>query len=243
MVTKSKRWQFSRYAVKSALTVPGARRAFTLIELLAVCVVIAVLAGIMLGLVRSVQRKMDRSQTQADIAGLSMAIESFRSDHGVYPTSSLVRVSCYPAPGMNAALYGAGEVNNSGLLLAQLSPPNGKAYYHFRRAQTNSLTALVTNSTGGVVFGLTSNLTVIVDSWGTPLNYYCTYPRLPVPTYTNVVVGASYTLYCMIGGQMNVNTFDLWSYGPDTFTYLPTGPAFYWNTPSYAVDDITNWKQ
>ena len=119
MGTKSKRWQFSRYGVNSVRTVPGARRAFTLIELLAVCVVIAMLAGIMLGLVRAVQRKMDRSQTKADIAGLSMAIESFRSDYGVYPTSSLVRVSCYQAPGMNAALYGAGEVNNSGLLLAQ----------------------------------------------------------------------------------------------------------------------------
>ena len=241
MVTKSKRWQFRRYTAKSALTVSGARRAFSLIELLAVCVVIAMLAGIMLGLVRSVQRKMDRSQTKADIAALSMAIESFRSDYGVYPTSSLIRVSSYPPSGMNSALWGAGEVNNSGLLLAQLCPPNGKPYYHFRSAQTNSLSAIITNGSGVFFFGLTPTRNVIVDSWGTPLNYYCTYPRLPVPTYTNFNIQVAWTVNCMIGGQVNVNSFDLWSYGPDTFTYLP-GSAN-WSVPSFAADDITNWKQ
>ena len=225
-----------------ARTIFGSLGSFTLIELLAVCVVIALLAAITIGIATSVRQKMERTQTQADIAGLSLAIESYKNDTGSYPTSSLVRSSCIN-PGSGLPHWTTAEVNNSGLLLAQLLS-GSKSYYRFRKDQTNPVTASV--PTNSIPYWPSATMKVIVDRWGTPLNYYCTYPPKPTPTYSSVgVVGSWYVLY-ITGGQMNVASFDLWSYGPDSFTYVPIAGwsgANDWNHSTYAVDDLTNWKR
>ena len=216
------------------------QRAFTLIELLAVCVVIALVAAILIGISNAVRQKMERTQTQADMTALSMAIESYKNDLGSYPTSSLVR-SSWINPGSGKAFWSTAEINNSGLLLAQLLHAS-KSYYHFRKDQTNTLGASV--PTNSIPYWPSATNNVIVDRWGTPLNYYCTYPVLTKATYAQTGVSGSWQLCYSIGGQMNVTTFDLWSYGPDSFTYLPiAGVSADWNLPAYSLDDVTNWKR
>ena len=240
MINNVRQRQFACNAAKSARTVFGSRCSFTLIELMAVVLVIAVLITTVIGLSNSIRQKLERSQTQADIAALSVAIENYKNDMGAYPTSSLVR-SSWINPGSGKAYWSTAEIKNSGLLVSQLAG-GSKKYYNFRKGQTNTLVATVPGNSTPYWPSATNN--VIRDRWGTPLNYYCTYPVRPTPTYTQIGVSGSWQLYYCSGGQMNVNSFDLWSYGPDTFTYMPvSGVSADWNQPSYAADDITNWKR
>ena len=167
-----------------------------------------------------------------------MAIESYKQDQGRYPTSSLVRISCIYTNDYyhgSYAVISMAEINNSGLLLAQLLSAS-KTYYHFRKGQTNTLIANVATNM------LAVTMPVIVDSWNNPINYYCTRPVNPTATYTYTPWSVTWGMYCSTGGQVNVASFDLWSYGQDGFTYLPVGPAGYWNTPAYAADDVRNFK-
>lgn len=215
------------------------QRGFTLIELVAVVTIIGMLVGLMIGLASFVNKKVGMTQTQGDIAGLSVAIESYRQDYGLYPTSSLVRISCIYTNDYYHGSYAVtsfAEINNSGLLLAQLLS-GSRTYYHFRKGQTNTLTANVATN----MSALAVTMPVIVDSWNNPINYYCTYSA-PVATYTYVPWSATWGMYYSIGGQVNMANFDLWSYGQDGFTYLPVGPAGYWNTNSYSADDVKNFK-
>jgi type II secretory pathway pseudopilin PulG len=64
-----------------------ARAAFTIIELLIVMAIIIVLAGLILATSGYVQDKGKRSRAEAEIAAMSAALESYKADNGVYPTS------------------------------------------------------------------------------------------------------------------------------------------------------------
>jgi len=77
--------------VKHLSNVFGARRyngAFTLIELLVVIAIITVLAGLILSTMGYVQKKGARSRAETEIAAMSAACENYKSDNGIYPTSS-----------------------------------------------------------------------------------------------------------------------------------------------------------
>jgi type II secretory pathway pseudopilin PulG len=62
--------------------------AFTLIELLVVMAIIIILAGLILATAGYVQKKGRRSRTEAEIAAMSAALENYKADNGVYPSSS-----------------------------------------------------------------------------------------------------------------------------------------------------------
>ena len=62
-------------------------RAFTLIELLIVMSIIIVLAGLVIATSGYVQEKSKRSRTEAEIAAISAALESYKADNGIYPTN------------------------------------------------------------------------------------------------------------------------------------------------------------
>jgi prepilin-type N-terminal cleavage/methylation domain-containing protein len=64
------------------------RRGFTLIELLVVISVIAVLAGLTLGVVKGVLRTKTISNAQAEMAGIESAIDRYHADYGIYPPSN-----------------------------------------------------------------------------------------------------------------------------------------------------------
>jgi general secretion pathway protein G len=61
---------------------------FTLIELLAVVAIIAVLAGLTLSTLGYVNKKGAEGRAKAEVAALSAAIDSFKLDHGEYPSPS-----------------------------------------------------------------------------------------------------------------------------------------------------------
>ena len=63
------------------------RRAFTLVELLIVMAIIIVLAGLVIATSGYVQEKSKRSRTEAEIAAMSAALESYKADNGIYPTN------------------------------------------------------------------------------------------------------------------------------------------------------------
>lgn len=61
------------------------RHGFTLVELLAVTMVMAILAGIVIGIARYASRKADESKAQATILKIENALENFRAERGFYP--------------------------------------------------------------------------------------------------------------------------------------------------------------
>lgn len=62
--------------------------AFTLIELLVVIAIIAILAGLTLSTLGYVNRKGAESRAKAEVAALSVAIDSYKLDFGSYPASN-----------------------------------------------------------------------------------------------------------------------------------------------------------
>jgi prepilin-type N-terminal cleavage/methylation domain-containing protein len=62
--------------------------AFTLIELLIVIAIILVLAGLVLATSSYVHKKGQRSRAEAEIAALSAALENYKVDNGVYPSTT-----------------------------------------------------------------------------------------------------------------------------------------------------------
>ena len=59
--------------------------AFTLIELLFVVAVIAILAGLTIASLGGINDKAARDRTKTEIAAISTALESYRSEFGSYP--------------------------------------------------------------------------------------------------------------------------------------------------------------
>ena len=62
-----------------------ANNRFTLVELLAVVVIITILATILIGGVTYAMKKADVSKTQAQLQKLEMALEAFKAEKGYYP--------------------------------------------------------------------------------------------------------------------------------------------------------------
>src|SRR3712207_3654893 len=70
-------------------TSSGRRRGgFTLVEMLVVIGILAVLASIVIPMVRGAIRRASRVALQADIQGIAAALEEYRRDHGDYPRTT-----------------------------------------------------------------------------------------------------------------------------------------------------------
>ena len=111
----------------------------------------------------------------------------------------------------------------------------------------------------------------IVDAFGMPLNYYNS-PTTPFAIINNSTVGTNYgCIGYTVGGQVNVSSYDLFSYGKDQYTFVPgasgaSQPPGYppvepslpwqwpilsgfgttpvgWTSPNAANDDLTNWRR
>jgi prepilin-type N-terminal cleavage/methylation domain-containing protein len=111
-------------------------RAFTIVEVLVVMTIILVLAGLILATSSYVHNKGARSRTEAEIAAMSAALESYKADNGIYPseTSTDARTAMDPASYQAASevLYSrlTGDANGDG------QPDNGaSAYLAFKTSQ------------------------------------------------------------------------------------------------------------
>jgi len=205
------------------------RRGFTLVETLAVTVIICILVSVMIGVAKYANLRMATARANAQMASLQTAIEMYKADVGYYPASSIVRYSG----------SGNAEITNSWLLYRALTQT--KRYYRANLSDTGSL----------------NGLTYFKDPWGTPWNYYRPVPSQSASLVVSNICGtwpagpfnASYA----VGGQRNPTTYDLYSYGPDTITTIPGaqdpstcsyGWRGYggWSKPGHDTDDIVNWK-
>jgi general secretion pathway protein G len=129
----------------ASATLGSRRRAgFTLIELLVVIVIIMILVGIVIGAAKYARTKAARSRAQAEIAAMENALESYKSDNGVYPRSTTTRLDA---------------VDNCANLYAALvaGPKNPKTYFTFKANQIRQVTSISTN---------------IIDPFGFPYNYF-----------------------------------------------------------------------
>jgi general secretion pathway protein G len=126
---------------------------FTLVELLTVLIIIVILAGLVVGAAKYALTKGATSRAQAEIAAMELALEHYKSDNGVYPTTPSGRpTSAISSP------YG-----NSPTLYLALAGAHGfpKTYMTFKANQIRTINATTT---------------IILDPFGAPYNYYCTQP-------------------------------------------------------------------
>jgi type II secretory pathway pseudopilin PulG len=165
---------------------PAATAAFTLIELLVVISIIIVLAGLVLATSAYVAMKGRRSRAEAEIAAMSVALESYKVDNGIYPrtseTDSLNPTSPNPTSYQAASLklyeFLSGDSNDDRIA-------DTKSYFAFKPNQLNP-----SDQTPHVAF--------IRDPFGNSYGYSTA--RASNPTGT-------------IGYNP---TFDLWSVADDT---------------------------
>lgn len=208
---------------------------FTLIELMAVVLVMAILVAIAMGVTGYVQKRIKITTARAELAAIEVALESYKTDWGYYPATGPKRIS------FNQVAEGS---NNLILYRAIIGLPGRKRYITFPTdgIQSNMAISLLYPGAPGSL-GL-------FDPWGKLWNYY----NSPGTAYENVKTNA-YAGYTH-GGQVNARTYDLISYGPDGGTFIPGNPPYafdfpwygwytasaLWGTTNSMNDDIVNWK-
>jgi prepilin-type N-terminal cleavage/methylation domain-containing protein len=95
---------------------------FTLVELLTVITIIAILTGLVLGLAGYAHRKAASSRAETEIAGLSVACESYKADNGIYP-----RLSGTTEPTTSALSDGLAAIRG-GVVTSGNNDPTAAAY-------------------------------------------------------------------------------------------------------------------
>ena len=173
------------------------KRAFTLVELLAVMAIIAILAAITMGIYGSVKRKGVEARLNAELAAIELAIENYKAKERHYPYSSPWGKYGYPSLGWNGqspnkhlkSLNSTNEVNELYLHLVSYPSTNGQKPY----------------------------LTGIKENYhmGRTLLAPVPYPFSPDNSWTNgAFAGWNYNSY---DPKYNKNSYDLWvEYGDDT---------------------------
>jgi len=200
-----------RYRTRAVL------RAFTIIELLVVITIIIILAGLILSTVGYVQKKGARSRAEAEIAAMSAALESYKADNGIYPTTAnttaldartAISSSTYQSASFD--LYSAltGDTNGDRTTGSGDANPSAKGYISFRPNQLSPSDQ-------------TQNVQSIRDPFGNPYGYSTAANPQANPTPAT---------------PMGYNpTFDLWSTADPTPT-PSTSP-----TPTPQDRWIKNW--
>ncbi|MGJ8633812.1 MAG: type II secretion system protein GspG [Luteolibacter sp.] len=119
------------------------RRAFTLVEMLVTISIIAILAGLSLGIFGFAAKKQDNSKAAIQIKLLEQGIEEYKLDNGDFPDDGVDNKSLYQA------LYWDGFDTGGKVYISQLEPEN---------------------DTQGWVEGSGTGAT-IVDPWGEEYQY------------------------------------------------------------------------
>jgi general secretion pathway protein G len=185
----------SRIARKARLA------SFTLIELLVVMTIIAILAALILGAASGVWQKVARSRAASEIQAMSTALESYKTDNGIYPIASGMLTNSAATLYSSSSLDGtmpAYQTNSETLYTALSGQTNfndiplsaGKAYMSFKINQLGNANAPANTAQ--------PNSTYVKDPWGYAYCYSTgTTNNAPAPSY-----------------PLNGNGFfDLWSTG------------------------------
>lgn len=73
----------------------AAKQGMTLMELMVVIAIIMILMGTVVGISGAASRNAAESKTRAELADLSLALESFRADNGAFPVNLTALVNWY----------------------------------------------------------------------------------------------------------------------------------------------------
>jgi general secretion pathway protein G len=201
---------------------------FTLVELLFVMAIIIILASLMLFAGSGVIQKAKRSRASGEIQALSTALEGYKTDNGIYPSTNAATGFAMPgtlltnsaaAPYFSTTLDGTSTTykQTSQVLYLALSgqtnftdnPAGGvKAYMSFKRNQVGDPT------------GAVSGATYVQDPWAYSYGYSTgTTNNATTPSYPYNGTGF----------------FDLWSTGGLLAAQVNT-------TPSLTNAWISNWQ-
>ena len=94
------------------------KQRFSLVELLVVCGILMILAGIGISVYSLVSRKMNDSRCQAMIAKMSIALENYKAQNGYYiqqPTAGAFNIDSYDTTGINPNLNNYIDIPNNEL--------------------------------------------------------------------------------------------------------------------------------
>ena len=94
-----------RSSLRPAARLSRAAQAFTLVELLVVISIIAVLAGLVVGIAPSASRRMREARVRAELEGLIGAIEAYKARYGVYPPDNYDPVRRVSNPTLHSLYY------------------------------------------------------------------------------------------------------------------------------------------
>jgi len=191
---------------------------FTIIELLVVIAIIIILASLILSTVGYVQKKGARSRAEAEIAAMSAALESYKADNGIYPTTAnttaldartAVNSSTYQSASFDLYASLTGDTNGDRTTGTGDANPTAKGYINFRPNQLSPVDQ-------------TKNVQSLRDPFGNPYGYSTAGNPQANPTPAASPVGYN-------------PTFDLWSTADPTPT-PSTSP-----TPTPQDHWIKNW--
>jgi general secretion pathway protein G len=146
----------------------GVSAAFTVLELLVVITIIVILAGLILATTGYVEKKGARSRAESEIAAMSAALESYKADNGIYPTTTntdsinaqtATNPSAYQAASFDLYAALTGDTNGDRTVGAGDTNPSAKSYFSFK---PNMLLPAPPS---------TANVTAIRDPFGNSYGY------------------------------------------------------------------------
>lgn len=123
-------------------------RAFTLIEIMVVIVIISILAALSLGIGRYALVKGQTSRAHAEIAAMENALEGFKNDNGYYPLGDggdNSSTNIYNNVAVGSKIYMTFQVNQlkpvtiAGNTFTNIADPFGKTYYYLSPGASNSV--------------------------------------------------------------------------------------------------------
>lgn len=218
----------------------GANRAFSLLELMVVVMIILVLSTMAFGIYRGQVERARITQAKVQIQALSLAINHYFIDVGEYPISS---TGSQLAPGgvnPTRPFVGCGYLqlailrSMNGYPFNPLDPRWKGPYDEFDRNQLGTLTgASITASTALPQIQ-------ILDPWGTPYHYCRSGPVDPIInspidywTFGGTLIPSNYP-FATTETFFNFSTFQLISFGPDRVSLSHSQVGL-------GHDDITNF--
>lgn len=212
------------------------KSSFTLIEMLAVCAIIAILTGILYPALRTIRDGPKKAQARADIRKLELAIQSYYNEYGKWPDTS----GATPAAATDADFITMLNGNRHPYTSAQAASGSYASNYNPRAIRFMEVNKKQSSSDG-----------LFLDPWGTPyiilidngqnsIGYSAVYTGLsgPVGGWWQDVNGTNFVSNDgMLRNRPDTNyvlkrSIAIYSFGPNKTDDLAQGSQY---------DDITNW--
>lgn len=229
---------------------PG-RRAFTLIELLTVLVIIGILAGLTVSVAGIASRRSKVTRTQAELSRLDLAIRDYKARFGFYPPDNVINITNLTQdPVINQLHYElSGAVLITNVYRALGDAPNESISRDVYRAffGNNNLPGIYNSST------TEANVKNFLSSGRVPATRYIGIPNLP--KFKALVVPVDWPLnhhlaasdprfLPPLGASTNFPTANPWRYNVTNPTNNP-GEFDLWADIVVGNEFITigNWKE